>query len=106
VYARHRFPTETISYIMWLFTFSLSYRDVRKLLYRGIEVSYEAIRSWCNKSGQQYASEIRHRHPHRDKWHLNEVIITINGAGSAVLFVASGRLRGQRPRHFNAEASV
>lgn len=44
MYARHRFPPEIISYAVWLYyTFPLSFRDVQKLLYRGIDVSYEAI---------------------------------------------------------------
>lgn len=43
-------------------------------------MSYEAIRSWCNKFGQQYANEIRRRRPRvGDKWHQDEVVITING---------------------------
>ena len=81
MYARHRFPTEIISYAVWLYnTFPLSYRDVQKLLlYRGIDVSHEATRSWCQKFGQQYANEIRRRRrPVGDKWHLDEVVITIN----------------------------
>lgn len=82
MYTRHSFPTEIISYAVWLyFTFPLSYREVQKLLlYRGIEVSHEAIRAWCQKFGQQYANEIRRRRrPVGYKWHLNEVVITING---------------------------
>lgn len=57
------------------------YRNVQKLLlYRGIDVSHEAIRAWCNKFGQQYAREIRRRRPRvNDKWHLDEVVVTING---------------------------
>jgi putative transposase len=32
----------------------LSYRDVEKMmLYHEIEVTYEAIREWCQKFGQQ-----------------------------------------------------
>jgi putative transposase len=51
----HRFPTEIISHAVWLyFRFCLSYRDVEELLFaRGIIVSYEAIRKWCRKFGQQ-----------------------------------------------------
>jgi len=46
LYYRHRFPAEVISYGVWLYnSFSLSYRDIEKmLLYRGIFVTYEAIR--------------------------------------------------------------
>lgn len=58
MYSRHRFPGEIISHCVWLYyTFPLSYRDYReKMLYRSIEVSYESIREWCQKFGQQYAT--------------------------------------------------
>jgi putative transposase len=81
-YRRHRFPPEIISYCVWLYyTFPLSYRDIQKMmLYRGIEVSYEAIRYWCRKFAQPYANQIRRRRPKPfEKWHLDEVVIKING---------------------------
>jgi transposase-like protein len=35
----------------------LSFRDVQKLmLERGVDVSYETIRAWCDRFGQQYAT--------------------------------------------------
>ena|GEM_PF-923611 len=51
MYSRHRFPSEIISYCVWLYyTFPLSDRDIEKMmLYRGIEVTYETIREWCQK---------------------------------------------------------
>ena len=78
----HRFPAEIISHGVWLyFRFCLSYRDGEELLFaRGIIVTYEAIRKWCRKFGQQYANELRRRCPKPgDKWHLDEVFLTING---------------------------
>jgi putative transposase len=81
-YKHHRFPAEIISHGVWLyFRFCLSYRDVEELLFaRGIIVTYEAIRKWCRKFGQQYANQLRHRRPRPgDKWHLDEVFLTING---------------------------
>jgi putative transposase len=81
-YKNHRFPTEIISHGVWLyFRFCLSYRDVEELLFaRGIIVSYEAIRKWCRKFGQQYANQLRRRRPQPgDKWHLDEVFLSING---------------------------
>lgn len=65
LYHRHRFPAEIISYCIWLSnSFSLSYRDVEKMmLYRGIYVTYEAIRYWCRKFSQTFANEIRRRRP-------------------------------------------
>jgi hypothetical protein len=72
-YKHHRFPAEIISHGVWLYLrFCLSYRDVEELLFaRGIIVTYEAIRQWCRKFGQQYAKQLRRRRPRPgDKWHL------------------------------------
>jgi transposase-like protein len=56
-------------------------QDIEELLAaRGIVVTYEAVRQWCLKFGQQYAKEIRRRRPRPgDTWFLDEVFITING---------------------------
>jgi putative transposase len=81
-YKHHRFPAEIISHAVWLyFRFCLSYRDAEELLFvRGVTVSYEAIRKWCRKFGQQYANQLRRRRPRPgDKWHLDEVFLTIHG---------------------------
>jgi putative transposase len=81
-YARHRFPTEVISYAIWLyFRFPLSLRMVEEMLAaRGIEVTHETVRQWALKFGQSFASQIRRRLPAPgDKWHLDEVVISIAG---------------------------
>ena len=81
-YAGYRYPTEIISHAVWLyFRFALSFRDIEELLAaRGIAVSYEAVRQWCLKFGQQFANKIRHRKGRPgDTWYLDEVFITING---------------------------
>ena len=81
-YKRHRFPPEIIHYAVWLyFRFTLSYRDVEELLLqRGLPVSYEAIRSWCNKFGQTFANAIRKRRGRAgDRWHMDEVFVKIGG---------------------------
>jgi putative transposase len=81
-YKNHRFPAEIISHGVWLyFRFCLSYRDVEALLFaRGVIVAYKAIRRWCRKFGQSYANELRRRRPRPgDKWHLDEVFLTIHG---------------------------
>jgi putative transposase len=59
----------------------LSYRDVQELLFeRGVDVSRESIRKWCGKFSQDYANRLRRRRPQPgDKWHLDEVFLTING---------------------------
>jgi len=47
---------------------------------RGILVSHETGRQWALKFGQAFASEIRRRLPSSgDKWHLDEVVISIAG---------------------------
>ena len=48
------------------------------MLYRGIEVTYETIREWCQKFGQQYANQLQGKRRYiTDKWHLDEVVVTI-----------------------------
>jgi putative transposase len=79
---RHRFPAEIISHCVWLyFRFCLSYRDVEELMAeRGVGLTYEAVRYWCRKFGQAYANALRRRRPRPgDKWHLDEVFLTMNG---------------------------
>jgi putative transposase len=50
------------------------------LVARGITVSYESIRNWCLKFGQQYFNQIRkNRGQLGDTWFLDEVFIKING---------------------------
>jgi putative transposase len=79
-YKNYRFPAEIISHGVWLYyRFCLSYRDVEEFV-RGVIVTYEAVRKWCRTSGQQYANQLRRRRPRpSDKWHLDEVFLTISG---------------------------
>ena len=82
LYRRHRFPAEVIGYAVWLyFRFPLSLRMVVEMLaVRGIEVSHETVRQWAEKFGREFSNRIRRRAPARgDKWHLDEVAITIRG---------------------------
>ncbi len=81
-YAGYRFPAEIISHAVWLyFRFPLSLRMVDELLAsRGIMVSHETVRQWALKFGQAFANQVRRRLPAAgDKWHLNEVVLTIAG---------------------------
>ncbi len=81
-YAGYRFPAEIISHAVWLyFRFPLSLRMVDELLAaRGIVVSHETVRQWALKFGQDFAHQIRRRLPCAgDKWHLDEVVLTIAG---------------------------
>ena len=82
-YAGYRFPAEVISHAVWLyFRFPLSLRMVDELLAaRGITVSHETVRQWALKFGQAFANQIRRRLPTAgDKWHLDEVVLTIVSA--------------------------
>jgi DDE superfamily endonuclease len=56
------------------------YRDCWTGVERSITVSHEAIRQWYRQLGQEYANRLRRRRPQPgDKWHLDEVFLTING---------------------------
>ena len=81
-YPRYRFPPAIISHAVWLYyRFSLSFRDVEDLLAeRGITVSYETIRHWCDTFGLAYARRLRRRAgPVGDTWYLDELFVTIHG---------------------------
>ena len=81
-YKGYRYPIEVIGHAVWLYhRFALSLRNVEELmLARGVAVTYETIRSWCAKFGPDYAARLRRRRPRPgDKWHLDEVFVTING---------------------------
>jgi putative transposase len=56
-YRRHRFPAEIIRYAVWLYhVSSLSLRDVELILAeRGVLVTHESIRNWCQKFGAEFA---------------------------------------------------
>lgn len=81
-YHGHRFPAEIIGHAVWLYhRFCLSFRDVEDLLAdRGVIVSYEAIRHWCQKFGLDYARKLKRRQGRLgDIWYLDEVFVKING---------------------------
>ena len=60
-YRRHRFPPVVIQHAVWLYLrFTLSYRDVEELLAeRGLDISYESLRSWVLKFGPLIARRRR-----------------------------------------------
>jgi hypothetical protein len=77
-YPGYRFPSEIISYAVWLYhVFGLSLREVELILAeRGITVGHESIRRWCLKFGADFARKLRQRRPKPgDTWHLDEVLI-------------------------------
>ncbi len=82
MYKRHRFPPEIIQYAVWLYhRFNLSHRDIEDLLAeRGITVSYEAIRLWCNKFGLKYVRRLKKKHQgYGDTFFIDEVFVKIDG---------------------------
>ena len=81
-YQRHRFPSVIISHAVWLYhRFCLSFREVEELLAeRGIIVTYETVRQWCQKFGPDYARKLKKRQGRLgDIWHIDEVFVTIQG---------------------------
>ena len=81
-FRRHRFPPVVIQHAIWLYLrFTLSYRDVEDLLgERGLDMSYETIRSWVLKFGPAIARRLRQRRPRpSNRWHLDEMVVRIAG---------------------------
>jgi len=81
-YRRHRFPPVVIQHAVWVYLrFTFSYRDVEDLLAeRGLDISYETVRSWVLKFGPVIARRLRQRRPRpSDRWHLDEMVVRIAG---------------------------
>ena len=82
IYKRHRFPSDIISYAVWLYyRFNLSHSDIEDLLAeRGITVSREAIRLWCIKFGSIYTRRLKRKHRgYGDTFFIDEVFVKISG---------------------------
>ncbi len=79
-YHGYRFPPEIISHAVWLYhRFCLSFRDAEDLLaQRGITVTYETIRQWCQNFGLDDARRLQ-RGRMGDTWYLDELFVTIQG---------------------------
>src|SRR6202048_3269490 len=83
-YRHHRFPPVVIQRAVWLYLrFTLSYRDVEELLAeRGLDVSYETVRSWVMKFGPIIARRLRRCRPRpSDRWHLDEMVVRSPASG-------------------------
>jgi len=77
-----RYPREIIAYAVWAYhRFALSTADVEDLLAeRGITVSRETVQLWVNRFGRHFAGCVKRDRPcAADKWHLDEVVIPIQG---------------------------
>ena len=82
LYKRYRFPPEIIQYTVWLYhRFNLSHRDIEDMLAeKGIVVTHESIRLWCNKFGSAYAKKLKNQHQgYGDTSFLDEVFVKIQG---------------------------
>lgn len=78
----YRFPRELVAYAVWAYYRSaLSTADVEDLLAeRGVIVKRETIRLWVNRFGAHFAACILRERPRpNDEWHMDEVVIPING---------------------------
>jgi putative transposase len=78
----HRFPAEVRSCaVRWYCRNQLSLRDIEELLFeRGVIVTYEAIRCWCDKFGAGFARRVKAaRRKPGGIWHLDEMFVTLRG---------------------------
>ena len=82
LYHGHRFPAAVISCAArWYFRFSLSLRDIEALLLeRGVVVTHETVRCWCDKFGAGFARCAKSvRRKPGSTWHLDEMFVTLRG---------------------------
>ncbi len=67
------------------FRFDLSHRNIEDLLaQRGIIVTYESIRLWCDKFGSKYARRLRERHQGYSNTHQSLMLYSTSVAGNHV----------------------
>jgi len=81
-YKRHRFPPEVIQHTVRLYCrFNLRHRDIEDILARrGVLVTHESIRLWCNKLGSRCAHRLRRGHRgYGDTVFMDEVFVRIRG---------------------------
>ena len=71
-YHGYRVPPDIISHAVWLYyRFCPSFREAEDLLaQRGVTVTHETIRQWCQRFGPVYARQLQHRRGRMgDTWH-------------------------------------
>ena len=74
LYHGRRFPDGVISCaVRWCL------RDIEGLLFeRGVTVTYETIRCWCDKFGASFAHRVKAaRRKPGSTWHLDEMFVTL-----------------------------
>jgi hypothetical protein len=82
LYRGHGFPAVVVSCaVRWYFRLQLSLRDVEELLFeRGVIVTYETIRCWCDKYGADFSHRVKTaRRKPGSTWHLDEMFVTLRG---------------------------
>jgi putative transposase len=64
----------------------LSLPDIEELLFeRGVIVSYETIRRWCDKFGASLAHRVKAaRRKPGSTWYLDEAFVTLRGEPSRI----------------------
>ncbi|KVR26717.1 transposase [Burkholderia ubonensis] len=80
LYRGHRFPAAIISQaVRWYFRFQLSLRDIEELLFeRGVVVSHETIRRWCDKFGAGFGHRVKaDRRKPGGTWYLDEMEVSL-----------------------------
>jgi len=78
--SRAPFPAGVISCaVRWYFRFQLSLRDIEELLLeRGVTVTHEPNRCWCDKFGKGFAHRVKAaRRKPGSTWHLDEMCVTL-----------------------------
>ena len=108
-YHGYRFPPDIISHAVWLYhRFCLSFRDAEDLLaQRGVTVTYETIRQWCQRFGPVYARRLRRRCGRMgDTWHLEEVFASVHGIVQNLFGVRRHLLRSAHHRLLRTRAFV
>jgi transposase-like protein len=82
LYHGYRFPAGIISCaVRWYDRFNRSLRDIEELLLeRGVTVTYESVRRWCDRFGAQFArlAKVARGTP-GSTWHLDEMFVNLRG---------------------------
>jgi putative transposase len=81
-YYGFRFPAAVIGCaVRWYHRFNLSLRDIEELLLeRGVVVTYESVRNWCDRFGAMFACRAQAARPRpATTWHLDEVFVKLRG---------------------------
>ncbi|REE07539.1 transposase-like protein [Paraburkholderia sp. BL27I4N3] len=87
IFSGHRLPCSQFERYVLInsrlryFRFQLSLRDIEELLFeRGVIVTYETIRCWCDKFGKGFAHRVKAaRRKTGSTWHLDEMFVTLRG---------------------------